>query len=211
VRALAAAVAALLVAPAIASADQTITAVPRDRYDAAEYTIDAGERVTFVNRDITTHDVVGEGFKSPRTDPGQSSTVAGAETLSAGRYEFICSIHPYMKATLVVQGGPTPPPPGEEPPPPSNEPPPPADTTAPGLRVRLIRERRAVLVRITVDEAARLEVRAAGKTRTSGTSGPNTVTMRFRTRRTRRFRAVVKATDAAGNERSVTRRLRPRR
>ena len=207
-RTLGAAAALLLALPAAALADETITAIPFDRYDPAEVTIDAGERVTFANRDVSTHDVVGPGFRSPETAPGRSAPVEGAERLSSGRYEFTCSLHPYMKATLVVRGPGDPPPSGDPPP---ESPPAPADTTAPGLRVRLAREGRFVLVRIRVTEAARLEVTAGRVTRRRGTEGPKTLTMGFRANPARRFRARVKAVDAGGNETSVTRRLAARR
>ena len=201
--------AVLLAVPATAAADATITAVPFDRYDPMEVTIDQGERVTFVNRDVSRHDVVGNGFKSREVDPQGTAPVEGAEGLSSGRYDFLCSIHPYMTGTLVVRGaGSTTPPPSD--PPPESQPAP-ADTTAPGLRVRLVREGRTVLVRIRVTEAARLEVTGNGVTRRRGTSGPKTLTMAFRASPRRRFRAVVKAVDAAGNDTSVTRRLAARR
>ncbi|HEV2785654.1 MAG TPA: cupredoxin domain-containing protein [Solirubrobacteraceae bacterium] len=189
------AVLALLVAPAAAHAEATITAVPRDRFEPAEVTTDAGERVTFANRDLSVHDVVGEGFRSRRTDPGGDSPVAGAETLVAGRYDFVCSLHSSMKGTLVVRGGTTPPPP----PAPEQEPPPPApDTTPPRLTVR----RRGRVVRVTVDEAARIVLRAGGRARTRTTDGAATVRFRL-PRRARRI--VLRATDAAGNTATLRR------
>ena len=184
---------ALLAAPAAARADATITALPRDRFDPAELTIDPGERVTFANRDISVHDVVGDGFRSPRTDPGQDSAVAGAERLAAGRYPFVCSLHSHMKGTLVVRGAGTP-----TPPPPEEEPPPPRDTVAPRLTVRV----RARVVRVSVDEAAEIVLRVRGRRLSRRTAGPQTV--RFRLRRRPR-RMVVTATDAAGNVATVRR------
>ena len=194
------ALALLLAPPATAYADETITAVPRDRYERAEYTIDAGERVTFANRDIATHDVAGDGFRSRLTDPGQNSPVEGAEKLAAGRYPFVCSLHSSMKGTLVVVGGSSPPPPPDGDPPP---PPPAADTTAPRLSIRLARRGRVIVVRVTVDEAASVKVRA----RTRATTGPGT--LRFRVP-ARLRRVTIVATDTAGNRRAVTRRT-PRR
>ena len=184
---------ALLAAPAAASADATITALPRDRFDPAELTIDAGERVTFANRDVSVHDVVGNGFRSARTDPGRDAPVAGAETLAPGRYDFVCSLHGHMRGTLVVRGA-TPPPPE---PPPGEEPPPPAvDTTPPKLTVRV----RGRTVRVRVDEAATVTVGRRSRT----TSGP--ATLRFRIS-ARARRVVVRATDAAGNRTRVARRV----
>jgi plastocyanin len=189
---------ALLAAPAAARADATITALPRDRFDPAEVTIDAGERVTFANRDVSVHDVVGDGFRSARTDPGRDSPVAGAEQLAAGRYEFFCSLHAGMRGALVVRGGTAPPPP-EQPPPEQPPPPPAADTTPPKLTVRI----RGRVVRVTVNEAARVTV--AGRTRT--TTGPRALRFRIPARARR---VVVTAVDAAGNRTRVARRV-PRR
>ena len=191
---------ALLTVPAGARADATITAVPRDRFEPAEVTIGAGERVTFANRDISVHDVVGEGFRSRRTDPARDAPVDGAERLPAGRHEFVCSVHTGMKGTLVVRGerAPSPPP---EPPPEEQEPPPPAaDTTPPRVRLRI--RRRSIVV--AVDEAA--TVRFGRRSRT--TSGPRRV--RFRLPRRAR-RVVVVAIDRAGNRRRIVRKLRRRR
>lgn len=189
-----------LAAPAAASADAVITALPPDRFDPAEVTIDAGERVTFANRDVSVHDVVGEGFRAQRTDPGRNAPVEGADKLAAGRHAFVCSLHSNMKGTLVVRGTPPadPPPsdPPDDPPPPAGGPP--ADTTRPRVTVR-VRKR---VVRVTVDEAARIVLRAGGRTLRRRTDGAATVRFRLRARPRR---LVVRATDAAGNVATVRR------
>jgi plastocyanin len=189
------AVAAALVAPSSAAADATITALPRDRFEPAEVTIDPGERVTFANRDIDVHDVVGDGFRSSRADPGADAQVAGAEALAPGRYAFVCSIHASMRGTLVVRGAP--PPPDGEPPAPQPQPQP-RDTTGPRVAVR----RRGRRLRVSVDEAARIVVRAGGRTLRRSTSGAATARFRLPPR-TRRI--LVTATDAAGNATRVRR------
>ncbi len=195
-RAVAAAAFALLAAPAAASGDATITALPRDRFEPAQVTIAAGERVTFANRDISVHDVAGDGFRSPRTDPGGDARVEGAERLAPGSYAFACTLHPHMKGTLVVRGDP-PPPPQPDPEPPG--PPPAADTTPPRLTLRVRRR----VARVTVDEAARVVLRAGGRRYERRTTGA--ATLRFRVPpRTRRV--VVTATDAAGNVGTARRR-----
>ena len=208
---------ALLAAPASAGADATINAIPFDSYDAAEYTIDAGEKVTFTNYDFSNHDVVGQGFKSALIGPTQSAPVEGADALAPGRYPFVCSIHANMKATLVVRGSEPPPP---EPPPsnpeaPPGQPEPPAgqasDTEAPGLKLRLRRDGRDVVARIGVDEAAEINIRAGGDRRSRGVSGARTFNVRYRRRANRQFRVTVTARDSSGNESGISRRWRPRR
>ncbi|HEX8084443.1 MAG TPA: cupredoxin domain-containing protein [Solirubrobacteraceae bacterium] len=185
----------------------TITAVPFDRFAPEEVTIDAGESVTFANRDVSTHDVVGDGFRSELTDAGKDAPVKGAEKLGGGRYKFFCSVHPGMEGTLVVRGGSSPPPPSDDPPPPSEQPPPPeqpADTTPPKVGVRV----RAGLLRITVEESVLIEVRAGKRRIRRSTDGPATIRIRLG-KRVRRV--VVRVTDTAGNRRTVTRRVPSRR
>ena len=211
------ALAAALATPVAAQADGRIVALPRDRFEPAELTIAAGERVTFANRDISVHDVVAAAagsdgrprFRSRRTEPGRESTVDGVDELTAGRYAFVCSLHGHMRATLVVNGrsGPAPPPGDEQP----GEPPP--DTTGPAVSARVLSVRgRRVRVRVRTDEAAKLVVRGRGLRTVRRSIGASTsVVIRLRARRRvdrSRLRVTVAATDAAGNR--TVRRVRAR-
>jgi plastocyanin len=91
-------------------ADETITARPVNQFASAVTTIDQGEKVTLQNLDIAGHDVTSHDtgddgkalFGSALVSPGSSGPVAGTEYLTTGSYDFFCSVHPGMEATLDV-------------------------------------------------------------------------------------------------------------
>lgn len=64
--------------------------------------ITRGGSVTWVNRDPVQHDVVAKdgSFRSPILEAGQSYS---ARSDTAGTFAYICSIHPFMAGTVVVQ------------------------------------------------------------------------------------------------------------
>ena len=190
--------------PASATADKVIEAQTVWRFDAMSYTMDQGEPLLFRNRDAVSpgpHNVVAndEGadgkplFASKTIPNGQEAPVEGARRLKTGEYGFICTVHPFMEATLEVtdKGSPLPPP-GSGSPPPSSSPPssspapasggspppsgppsPPAgqsDTRAPAVAASIVKTpfRRALLrrrffVTVTADEAAALRVRLTAR------------------------------------------------
>ena len=105
-----------LVAAASAWADETITANPPNQFTSAVTTIDQGEKVTLTNLDVAGHDVVSEKsgddsqplFRSDLVEAGQSGPVVGTEYLVTGTYDFFCSVHSGMAATLEVTSAGTP-------------------------------------------------------------------------------------------------------
>ncbi|HEV3229235.1 MAG TPA: plastocyanin/azurin family copper-binding protein [Solirubrobacteraceae bacterium] len=111
-----AAVLVLGASAAIAYADQTIYAGPPTQFIGGNITISQGEKVTFTNVDVVTHDVTAQSkgpdgkaaFASAHTDPGGSQPVVGTEYLTTGSYQYICSIHPYMTGTITVTSNGTP-------------------------------------------------------------------------------------------------------
>ncbi len=115
-RGLAVAVLASLVGATNAWADGTITAHPPNQFGSAVTTIDQGEKVTFQNMDIVGHDVTSNQtgdsgaplFRSAFVGPGSSGPVEGTEYLTTGNYDFFCSVHPGMEATLEVTSAGTP-------------------------------------------------------------------------------------------------------
>ena len=82
--------------------------------------IERGQPISFSNYDIEPHNVVatrrtGKGgrrrplFASKVIDFRQSTPVLGVTKLAPGTYQFLCTLHPWMRGTLVVEaGGPTP-------------------------------------------------------------------------------------------------------
>jgi plastocyanin len=60
----------------------------------------AGTKVTFTNQDSTLHTATGSGsFDSGNLKQGQSYTYTFTKP---GTYDYICSIHQYMRGTVVV-------------------------------------------------------------------------------------------------------------
>jgi plastocyanin len=174
---------AMLALPATAMADKQVDAAPPNRYTASEYTMDQGERLIFHNGDTVAHDVTASQqgpdnkplFKSPITDAGKSATVDGTQYLATGHYDFICSIHPNMKATLHVTANGTPQTrPGAAGPAGSTQTNS-SDKTAPALGVKLVSRRLKAVrrgsvlrVRVSVDEEAHVVLRAVARPRVNG-------------------------------------------
>ena len=67
----------------------------------ATLTVAAGSTVTWTNRDEEPHTVAANdgSFHSP----GMGSQATYSHTfLTAGKFDYVCSIHPFMHATVVV-------------------------------------------------------------------------------------------------------------
>jgi plastocyanin len=226
-----------LAVPAAARADEQIEAGPACcRFTAAGYTMDQGERLTFLNSDVTgvQHDVVSrarapEGntalFSTPQIKQGENVFVEGSQYLTTGEYQFYCSLHSGMESKLTVTSAGTPQPR------PGGGQGPPADGTAPGVALsaarnlkasKLARSRRIPVV-ATVDERADLVLTAfVGRTKVGSAKvelfpgTPTDVVVRVSRRGARALRSGRKltlravATDAAGNagRGSLARRLR---
>lgn len=117
-----------------AALDATVVAVPpsvdpngsvgtRGGYLNNVFVVDVDGTLTFVNADITAHDIVSEElgptdnpwcaryvghhfcplFASPLVGLGGQTTVEGTDQLEPGRtYHFFCSVHHWMTGTLVA-------------------------------------------------------------------------------------------------------------
>jgi plastocyanin len=134
-RALLAAVATLLVLAPAAGADETVYAVPVDKYSSDVITIDQGEALFFRNADLNRHDLVAKDqaggkplFSTPLLATGGEALVQGAQQLKGGSYPFFCTVHTYMTGTLTVTGAGAPAP----------TPSPSSDTTPPTLSVKVL-------------------------------------------------------------------------
>jgi plastocyanin len=172
----------MLAAPASALADKQIDATPPNRFSASEYTVDQGEKLVFHNGDTVAHDVTATSqrdgkplFKSDTTDAGKTTVVDGSQYLTEGHYDFICSIHPNMKASLHVTGTGTPATrPGAAGPAGSTQTDS-ADKTAPSLGVKLLSQRlkavrrgHVLRVRVTVGEEAHVVLKAVARPKAGG-------------------------------------------
>ncbi len=70
-------------------------------FDPATITVKAGETVTWTNEDTASHTVVADdnSWQSPSISKG--STFSHTFT-TAGTFAYHCSIHPKMKASVIV-------------------------------------------------------------------------------------------------------------
>lgn len=74
-------------------------------YSPSPYTIKVGATVTWVNKDATTHTVTSSGvtlFDSGNLAPGATYSFTFTQP---GTYQYYCTIHPWMKGTIVVTSG----------------------------------------------------------------------------------------------------------
>jgi plastocyanin len=72
-------------------------------FKPAQITIKRGTKVTWINKDSTTHTATannGRSFDSGRLRPGQRYTHTFK---SAGKKSYHCEIHPDMKGTITVR------------------------------------------------------------------------------------------------------------
>ena len=85
------------------SAPDTTTVVVKDfMFAPMSTTIKAGAKVTWLNKDDEPHTVVSDTglFRSAALDTNETFSF---EFDQPGTYHFICSIHPSMVGTIVVQ------------------------------------------------------------------------------------------------------------
>lgn len=98
-----AAIAAALLAaglPAAGAATRTI-AIEGMQFAPASVTVKRGDTILWVNRDLVPHTATAPGaFDSGAIGAGKSWRFVAR---TPGRYEYVCSLHPTMKATLVVE------------------------------------------------------------------------------------------------------------
>ena len=101
--ALAAALAFACAVPAALAAPATVTVpIKNFAYMPMEVTVPVGGSVTWKNLDGEPHTVTSTDglFKSGALDEGDSFTF---KFTKAGTYPYICSIHPQMRARVVVK------------------------------------------------------------------------------------------------------------
>jgi plastocyanin len=99
----AAVVGSLLANPVVAAADaDTIVMAKNFMFAPTELTVKAGSTVTWTNRDQEPHTVVSDSglFRSGAMDTNESFSFKFDKP---GTYHYLCSIHPRMLGTIVVQ------------------------------------------------------------------------------------------------------------
>jgi plastocyanin len=82
------------------AAQHTVT-IDGLKYVPETLTVKPGDTVTWVNKDPFPHTVTAPGKFDSRGIPADGKWKYVAR--KAGRYDYICTLHPNMKATLVVE------------------------------------------------------------------------------------------------------------
>ncbi|MGW4208040.1 cupredoxin domain-containing protein [Lentzea sp. NPDC004789] len=100
--------------------------ISRYAYQPATMTVHVGDVVTWTNQDQAAHDVAGGTFHSPMLAQGQSWSFTFTQP---GTFDYVCSVHPDMRAQIVVLAVQTPAPAPRQPAQPAAQAP--AATTAP--------------------------------------------------------------------------------
>lgn len=97
-----AALAALLAALPSATGAETLTvAIEGMKFAPAALTVRRGDTIVWENRDLVPHTATARGaFDSGPIAAGKSWRLVAAKP---GRYEVVCTLHPTMKSTLVVE------------------------------------------------------------------------------------------------------------
>ena len=88
-------------APASAPVAGNAVSIDNFAFVPATLTVAAGSTVTWTNQDEEPHTVVANdgSFRSP----GMGSQATFSHTFAtAGKFDYVCSIHPFMHATVIV-------------------------------------------------------------------------------------------------------------
>jgi len=87
--------------PEVSSGVQTYdVAVVNFSFSPAALDIKKGDRVVWTNQDSSTHSISGNDFESKILNKGESFSFTFD---SAGAYDYICGIHPYMSGQVLVK------------------------------------------------------------------------------------------------------------
>ena len=73
------------------------------KFNPANVTVKAGDKVTWTNKDSVGHDVTGDNFKS-----GDSGGLQNGDTFShtfdkKGKFDYVCTVHPGMTGSVTVK------------------------------------------------------------------------------------------------------------
>ncbi len=95
----------VLGAAAAARAGQVDVRIAEFAFSPGPITVTVGDTVTWTNEDRAPHDVTAtdRAFRSETLRQGQRFSYTPA---TAGTFDYFCSLHPFMKGTLIVQAAP---------------------------------------------------------------------------------------------------------
>lgn len=85
-----------------ATTGQNAVTIKNFAFSPATLTVKVGDKVTWTNNDSAAHSATADGgsFDTGVLQNGQSGSVTFSKP---GTYTYHCSVHPMMKATIVVQ------------------------------------------------------------------------------------------------------------
>jgi plastocyanin len=87
--------------PGLAAAATHTVKIEGMQFQPATITVKKGDKVVWQNKDVVPHTATAKGaFDSGSIATGKSWSHAMKK---AGRYDYVCTFHPGMKATVVVQ------------------------------------------------------------------------------------------------------------
>ena len=86
------------------AASDTSVSIDNYAFKAPTVTIAVGTAVVWTNKDDDPHTVTADDGSFDSKGLGQGDTYKHVFT-KAGTYPYHCSAHPYMKGTVIVQGG----------------------------------------------------------------------------------------------------------
>ena len=95
------AAAAFSIAALAAAAETHTVTIESLQFKPAVLTVRQGDTVVWVNRDVVPHTAT----TKPTFDSGEIAAGRSWKMVAnkKGRYDYICTVHPTMKATLVVE------------------------------------------------------------------------------------------------------------
>ena len=76
-------------------------AIENMQFSPQTLTVKRGERVTWVNKDLVPHTATAAGVFDSRSLAPHASWSHVAR--KPGRYDYVCTLHPTMKGTLIVE------------------------------------------------------------------------------------------------------------
>jgi plastocyanin len=86
--------------PKPAAASHATVTIKDFKFGPARVAVNVGAKVTFTNADRAPHTATATpGFDTGVLAKGKSRTVTIAK---AGTFDYVCQLHPYMKATIVA-------------------------------------------------------------------------------------------------------------
>jgi plastocyanin len=72
-------------------------------FQPAEVTVSAGDTVTWTNNDSVGHDVTADSFSSGEPGDMASGDKFDHTFQEAGTFDYVCTVHPGMEGTVVVE------------------------------------------------------------------------------------------------------------